>query len=289
MKVAGNKVKHIVDFFHSELDHIYGVDEVNAFLNSSFEYFLNFKFNDVSIRLEEHLNQSDLLKLYDCAKLLKTGKPLQYILNQAWFYNLKFKVNESVLIPRPETEELVDLVIKENKSCKNFLDIGTGSGCIPISIKKNISASEVYACDLSEAALETAAINANNNHTQVHFFKANVLNENEFLSLCKNKFDVIVSNPPYIKQSEKSSLHQNVIEFEPHLALFVNDEDDIVFYKKIINLCAKLLNQNAKLYFELNPLTSDLVKQYAIQSNLFKHVEIVQDMSGKARFLKALV
>ena len=289
MKVAGNKVKHIVDFFHSELDSIYGEGEVSALVNTAFEFYLQFEPNQVSIRNEEHLNQSDLLKVYDCAKLLKTGKPIQYVLNEAWFYNLKFYVNKHVLIPRPETEELVDLIIKENVDCKSLLDIGTGSGCIPVSIKKNISICQVFACDISVEALKVAKRNAELSKVEINLFEVDVLNENEFISKCPKKFDVMVSNPPYIKSNEKSTLHQNVIGHEPHVALFVNDEDDIIFYKKIINLSAKLLETKGKLYFELNPLTASQVKEYALKSNLFLQVELIADMSGKSRFLKAIL
>src|SRR5690349_22408687 len=138
MRIAGNKVNHIIGFFHSELASVYEPGEIDAMMFTALQKYLGFTRTDVLRRSEENLNQSDLLKLYDCVKDLKKQIPLQYILKEAWFYNLKFYVNKHVLIPRPETEELVDLIIKENKNAKSFLDLGTGSGCIPISIKKNI-------------------------------------------------------------------------------------------------------------------------------------------------------
>lgn len=281
MRVASNKLKDVLKFFHSELKDVYDTSEVEAMINLAVHSVLGFSKTDVILKAEENLNQSDLLKLYDCAKDLKKHIPLQYILKEAWFYNLKFHVNQNVLIPRPETEELADLIIKENKHSNSFLDIGTGSGCIPVSIKKNISSAKVYACDISKEALQVAQKNADTHKTDIHFFETDILNES-----ISEKFDVIVSNPPYIKKDEAASLSKSVIEFEPHLALFTGD-DEIIFYKKIIDACKVSLNEKGRLYFELNPITADKVKDYALNSNLFSGVELLKDMSGNARFLKA--
>ncbi|MBX3163891.1 MAG: peptide chain release factor N(5)-glutamine methyltransferase [Bacteroidetes bacterium] len=281
VRVASNKLKHILDFFHSELNGIYPTSEIEAMTAIAVYSVLGFSKTDMVLRAEENLNQSDLLKLYDCAKDLKNHVPLQYILKEAWFYNLKFYVNNNVLIPRPETEELVDVIIKENKTTHSFLDIGTGSGCIPVSIKKNSSSATVSACDISKAALQVAQKNAENHKTNIHFFEKDILNES-----IAGKFDVIISNPPYIKKEEAATLSKQVIEHEPHLALFTG-EDDIVFYKKIIDLCKTSLNEKGHLYFELNPLTANSVKDYALNSNLFSSVELLKDMSGNVRFLRA--
>ncbi len=293
MRVASNQLKHILDFYISELKLLYNESEIKALFDTSCEYYLQFNKTDVQRNLNSNINQSDLLKLYDCCKSLKETIPIQYILNQVWFYNLKFMVNSSVLIPRPETEELVDLILKENETIQSLLDIGTGSGCIPVSIKKSRPNTNVFACDISAEALTTATYNSQINEVEVNFFKADILDEEVPIDIgIKNQFpkkvDIIVSNPPYIKNSEKNSLHKNVIDNEPHLALFVEGEDAIIFYKKIINSCKTLLNDNGKLYFELNPITAQEVKNYAELSHQFNVVNLVFDLSGNVRYLKAV-
>jgi len=292
MRVASNQLKHILVFYSSELNTLYDESEIKALFDIACDYYLKFNKTDVERNLNSNINQSDLLKLYDCCKALKNSIPIQYILNQAWFYNLKFMVNPFVLIPRPETEELVDLILKENPVIESLLDIGTGSGCIPVSIKKNRKLAHIYACDISLEALAVAKNNSQINLADVNLFKADVLDvevpiaigiKNEILE----KVDIIVSNPPYIKSIEKNSLHKNVINNEPHLALFVEGDDDIIFYKKIIDICKTILNAKGKLYFELNPITAQEVKNYAEQSHQFNIVNLVSDLSGNIRFLKA--
>jgi len=288
MFVASNKLKHVLIFFITELNSIYPETEIKALFETACNYYLNFNKTQVQLKINDNINQSDLIKLYNCCNKLKKLIPIQYILNQAWFYNLKFYVNSSVLIPRPETEELVDLILKENKHLQSILDIGTGSGCVPISIKYNKINAEVFACDISNIALEVAKKNAILNKVNVIFFNSNILNEIEFDLSFNKKVEVIVSNPPYIKSTEKNSLHKNVIDNEPHLALFVKGNDDIIFYKKIINVCKTHLVAGGKLYFELNPLTANDVKNYVIQSNQFNIVNLINDLSGNLRFLKAI-
>ena len=287
MRVAGNKLKHLVDFYHSELNPVYEPGEIEALLGITVNHVLGFSRTDILQKKEENINQSDLLKLYDYCKELKKNIPLQYILGETLFYNLKFKVNEQVLIPRPETEELIELILKDEYTPLSVLDIGTGSGCIPVALKKNIAESSVYACDISQSALEIATKNAVLNHAEVLFFEANVLTPGEIERKTKTTFDMIVSNPPYIKISEKMQMEKQVLEHEPHLALFVEGADEIIFYKRIIDLCDVSLNPNGMLYFELNPLTADEVKEYALKSQLFSSVDVIKDMSGVKRFMKA--
>jgi release factor glutamine methyltransferase len=287
MKIAGNKLAHLSDYYHSELDEIVGKDEVNALFRLAVEFYLPVPTaagrNELHLRLNDRVNQSELLGIYDCCKELKKGRPIQYILGEAWFYGSKFKVNENVLIPRPETEELCELIIKENANCISLLDIGTGSGCIPVSIKKHLPNCEVSALDVSERALEIAKVNAELNGTGINFLKKDILKEYS----SEKKFGVIVSNPPYIKKNERSSLAEQVIAHEPHLALFVEGEDDIVFYKRIIDVCKNSLAADGKLYFELNPLTASKVLDYAKAAAIFKSAELIKDMSGNVRFLIA--
>lgn len=284
MRIASNKVKDLLAFFHSELKHLYLKSEIDELAFRVFEHYSKFTREDMLLKLEENINQSELILIYDAAKALATAKPLQYILGEAFFYNYSFNVNEHVLIPRPETEELVDIIYKENKNSSiHILDIGTGSGCIPVSLKCLIPSATISACDISQKALEVANKNAVKNKADVNFFIADALNLNDSLP----KFDVIVSNPPYIKRSEEGQIHDNVKKHEPHLALFVEENDAIIFYKRIIDFCVDHLNENGKLYFELNPLTAADVQAYAITKKCFKGIELIKDMSGNIRFFKA--
>jgi release factor glutamine methyltransferase len=246
-----------------------------------------FSKSEVLIKLNDRVNQSDLINLYNTCIKLKAGEPIQYILNEAYFFDLKFKVNSSTLIPRPETEELVYLItqtITKKTHCLHFVDIGTGSGCIPITLKKQYENSIFYGLDISESALEIANFNAKLNNVGVNFFISDILNTKHILNL---KFDCIISNPPYILKSEAIHMEDKVLNYEPNLALFVEDNDPIVFYKKIIDLCLNSLTNDGYLFFELNPFYANDVMDYAQASNLFKTVKIINDMSGKQRFLIA--
>ena len=288
MRVASNKISSISAFYFSELKGHYDVGEIESLLALAAEHYLGFSRSDVLKKADHNINQSELIKLYDCCKALKNGNPLQYILGETLFYHLKFKVNPTVLIPRPETEELVDVIVLENKQATSFLDIGTGSGCIPVSLKSNFQNAQVFACDISAGALKVASDNARLNGVSVNFFEADILNLNTFCDLFQKQVDVIVSNPPYIKTSEKNAMSANVLEHEPHQALFVDGEDPVIFYKQIIDLCGTRLQKKGRLYFELNPLTAQSVLEYANNTHLFQKVELMKDMSGKTRFLKAV-
>ena len=288
MKIATNKLADLFEFYKTELSSIYDNDELYAIFELVCEHYLGYSKTDTRLNFQGNLNQSDVLKIYDTAKALKTGMPIQYIFGVADFYNLKFKVNNSTLIPRPETEELVDLIIKsqttDNIASITILDIGTGSGCIPIALKKNIPNSKVSGIDISKEALEVAKSNAAKNLADVEFLVQDVLSN--FLIL-NSTFSIIVSNPPYVLNSEAKQMDARVLEHEPHLALFVEDTDPIIFYKRIIDLCTKYLEEKGYLYFELNPMYANDVKNYANASKIFNFTEIIQDMSGKERFFKA--
>lgn len=290
MKIASNKLSDLYEFYKTELVSIYDNDELYAIFELVCEHYLGYSKTDTRLKFQENLNQSDVLKIYDTAKALKTGMPIQYIFGEADFYNLKFNVNSSTLIPRPETEELVDLIIKQfkqearNNQTLNILDIGTGSGCIPIILKKNIPNSKVAGIDISEKALEVANSNALKNKVEVAFIKLDILSK---FVIRNSTFSIIISNPPYVLNSEAKQMDSRVLEHEPHLALFVEDTDPIIFYKRIIDLCAKYLEERGYLFFELNPIYANDVKKYANDSKIFNFTEIMQDMSGKERFLKA--
>lgn len=287
MRVAGNKLRHLLEFYLRELADIYEPSEIRALFKTVVEHFLGWDASAQLRGLEENVNQSDLLKIYDTGKLLREGKPLQYLLKEAWFLNEKYLVNESVLIPRPETEELVDLILKEQPHVKSLLDIGTGSGCIPISLQLNCPAAQVMACDISEAAIHVAKHNNQKQKTNVDFIKADALSEN-FADAFGQTFQIIVSNPPYIKSSEAEGMENHVLSHEPHLALFVEGADAIIFYRRIIIACEKLLQSSGSLYFELNPLTAAEVLECAQESNLFSTCDLLKDMSGKWRFFRGI-
>ena len=287
MRIASNKISALLDYYRIELLPNYNLEEVDAMFQLVVEHYLNTAKKELPKQLDKNLNHSELLKIYDCCKEIKSGTPVQYVLEEAYFLDFSFKVNPSVLIPRPETEELLALILKENKTARSFLDIGTGSACIPISIKRKLPGAVVSACDISESALSIANENSLKHKTDVNFFKSDVLDKKQFLEDCPDTFDVIVSNPPYILSSEKILMETHVLEHEPHLALFVEGNDPIVFYKSIIDLCEYKLQIKGKLYFELNPLTALDVKNYAEKTLRFSQIELIKDMSGKIRFLKA--
>ena len=214
-------------------------------------------------------------------------KPIQHVLGYAWFYNMKFKVNEQVLIPRPETEELVEWIIQEIKSNKisnlQVLDIGTGSGCIPITLKKKLPQIVMSSIDISNEAINIAQANAKQLETEVTFVEMDFLNEQLTQEL--PKYDIIVSNPPYIKQSESNTMSKHVVAFEPAMALFVPDEDALLFYRKIAKFGLQHLNDNGFIYFEINETLGTEVIQLLLSKGY--QSELRKDMQGKDRMIKA--
>ncbi|MDP3468219.1 MAG: peptide chain release factor N(5)-glutamine methyltransferase [Daejeonella sp.] len=224
---------------------------------------------------------------------LKTGRPLQYVIGETEFYGLTFKVNPSVLIPRPETEELVEWILSDVRNSKasieglKIIDIGTGSGCIPISLKKNLPEAQIYALDISPEALGVSKQNAVLNQTMVNFIQDDILNLlNE--QLTDEKFGIIVSNPPYVKDSEKQQMLPNVLQHEPHLALFVPDNDPLIFYKAIAEFAIKHSDANGFLYLEINENLAEETVQLLKQMG-FKNIELRQDLSGKDRMIRSQI
>lgn len=218
-------------------------------------------------------------------KLLQ-HKPVQYVLGEAWFFGKKFYVDTAVLIPRPETEELVELVIHDrvNKQAEvSILDIGTGSGCIAVAIKSKLANAQITAIDISDEALKVARQNAINNNTIIHFEKADILNKKKQDTF--NSFDIIVSNPPYIPLPEKTTMADNVLKYEPHLALFTPGDDPLLFYKAIADFGSEHLKAKGKIYVEIHEAFAEEVK--AIFLKYFSGVAILQDMMGKDRMVTA--
>ena len=244
--------------------------------------YLNLKDKDIPSDKYE-----SLLEILD---ELKTGKPLQYVIGETEFYGLTFKVNPSALIPRPETEELVDWILSDLGKSKTsieglkIIDIGTGSGCIPISLKKNLPEAQLYALDISTEALGVSKQNAAFNQTMVNFIQADILNLlNE--QLTDEKFGIIVSNPPYVTDSEKQQMLPNVLQHEPHLALFVSDNDPLIFYKAIADFTLKHSDTNGSLYLEINENLGEETVQL-LKHMGFKNIELRKDLSGKDRMIR---
>jgi release factor glutamine methyltransferase len=266
-------------YFRSFLKHIYKTNEAELLYKMLVEDFgIQKTYNDVD------LNESQYKIYENHLKNLKQGIPIQYVLGNADFYRLKFKVSGDVLIPRPETEELVHLIIADfkNKTDITIIDIGTGSGCIPIALKKNLPQARVSAIDISTKALEIAKENAVLNRLEVAFFCDDALN---LTTSNYSKFDVIVSNPPYIAAIEKEEIENQVLKYEPHLALFVEDENALIFYDKITDFALTNLKPEGVLYFEINQSLGSETKKL-IQFKGFK-AEIIKDLNDNDRIIRA--
>mgnify|MGYP000176850671 FL=1 len=281
------KLKDIQNKFHEVLDAIYGKEEVNSFFFMLVDFY--YKISRLQLAMEPDLKIETPDAILNALEALKREQPIQYILGETEFYGLPFKVNEHVLIPRPETEELVEWVISEfriQNSEFRVLDIGTGSGCIAISLAKNLPNAKVYALDVSKEALKIAKQNAELNHVEVEFIEADILTcrDTELVS-ASHKFDIIVSNPPYIRTEEKLQMKNNVLNNEPHLALFVNDENPLLFYEAISSFATHKLNPNSMLFFEINEyLGNDMIR--LLKEKQFKNIELKQDIFKKDRMIK---
>jgi len=272
--------------FVEELSSWYDEKEAESFFYLILEQFHQKKRINLALDPAMKMDALQSPPSQSVAYELKKQKPIQYILGETEFLGLRFLVNEHTLIPRPETEELVELVIKQNQNRSTFkiLDIGTGSGCIAVSLAKNLPNAEVFAIDISENALATALKNAEINNVTVHFIQKNILITEDL----GEQFDVIVSNPPYVRMLEKEKIQANVLEYEPHLALFVEDEDALLFYRKIALLAQKNLTKSGKLYFEINQYlgteTCNLLERMG-----FKEIDLLKDVYGNDRMIRSTI
>ncbi|QWX82562.1 peptide chain release factor N(5)-glutamine methyltransferase [Cellulophaga sp. HaHaR_3_176] len=277
-------LKEIKNIFHLELDVVYGKEEVNSFFYMLIEHYLELERFILALEPNLVISKEEETPLFDALSRLKLEIPIQHIIEKAHFMDLDFKVSKNVLIPRPETEELVrwilDDVLNDNTDLK-ILDIGTGSGCIPISIKKNLPKANVSSVDISDNALQIAIENAKVNRVEVEFVHASILEINKL----HQKFDIIVSNPPYVRELEKKKMNGNVLKHEPELALFVTDEDPLLFYRKITEFAVHNLEKGGVLYFEINQYLGKETQQLLEEAN-FSDIELRQDMFGNDRMLK---
>lgn len=278
-------VRKYRDQFKTKLVDLYDEAEVDTFFYMLLEEYNGLK--KYQLALEPGLElTTDQQMLWDYAtSQLQQFKPIQYIIGKAYFYDGVFAVNPSTLIPRPETEELVDLIIKNHPNPNlKVIDIGTGSGCIAISLANFLKEAQVFAMDVSPKALEMAKHNAVVNKANIEFILQSVLELDEL----PGAFDIIVSNPPYVRNLEKVEIKPNVLDYEPHLALFVEDDDPLIFYIKITELAIKNLKVGGTLYFEINqylgPETVQMIENY----KAFKTIELLKDMYGNDRIIKAV-
>ena len=274
MKLQDFKLKMI-----SELSSIYEMDELNSIFNLISENYLKIPRSKILLANEVNLNESNQTLFFSALKRLKTHEPIQYVLGKTTFMDLEFKVNSSVLIPRPETEELVRLMLKEDLDGKEVLDIGTGSGCIAISLAKNLPNAKVSALDISKDALEVALENAELNNVNIEFIHADIF---EYQS--DKKYDVIVSNPPYVLESEKMLMKQNVLNYEPEIALFVDDINALKYYESVIKFSLNNLNPQGQIFFETNENYKDELNKLA-QNYEYNIIEFKLDNHNKNRFL----
>jgi release factor glutamine methyltransferase len=283
MGVNIQTIKDIRLYLADELAEIYQEYERSAITNIVMKAVLgNSELHKLYLK-EEPVDNSQVVKIIDICRRLKTGIPVQYVLGETSFYNCTIRVTGATLIPRPETEELVDLIIRENRGfIGRITDIGTGSGCIAIALASNIPGSEVTGTDISEKALAVARENSLLNNVTVNFKKWDLFSTDMELF---GKSDIIVSNPPYVRNSEKQYMSKNVLDFEPHQALFVPDSDPLVYYRVILNTAEKILNPGGRVYFEINEAMGDQMTEL-LGSFEYSRIEVVKDLNSKDRIIK---
>lgn len=275
-------VREYRTYFLEKLTPLYDSMEAESFFAIALEELKGWKRSDLALNPYAELSGEEIEKWNAVVTQLETQKPIQYIFGKAHFYGLEFEVNENTLIPRPETEELVEWIIGESqhKGQISVLDIGTGSGCIAISLAKNLADASVSAIDVSEGALATAKRNAAHNEANVNFILTDIL----AAETLPQTYTIIVSNPPYVRNLEKAEIKENVLEYEPHLALFVDDNDALIFYRKIALLAKSHLSPNGRLYFEINqylgPETVQMLEDFG-----FTNIVLKKDMYGNDRMI----
>lgn len=283
-------LKDIKEIYHKEIDKIYGVQEVTSFFYLLIDHFLKLEKFVLALTPDLVVNKEEESVLFHALSELKRQVPVQHIIGETEFMGLKFKVSPKVLIPRPETEDLVRWILGEHSENKcgilRILDIGTGSGCIAVSLAKHFKVANVTGLDISTEALEVASLNAEKNEVQIDFLPGDILNDTTSIPV-ESKFDMIVSNPPYVRVLEKNEMNVNVLEHEPEIALFVPDKDPLVFYKAIAIFAKERLVINGRLYLEINQyLGKEMVD--LLTSLGFQEVELRQDIFGNDRMVKGV-
>jgi release factor glutamine methyltransferase len=287
VQVSSNKIKDIRRYYKQQLVDLYDENEIDSFLYILFEEYTGLSKAQILLNADRTISESELLKIHFGAKALMNNKPIQYIIGSSEFYGLMFRVNPDVLIPRPETEELVELIIKGNseKGKLAIIDIGTGSGCIAITLKKYLQDSEIVALDVSTNTLNVAKENAKLNGQDVQFLKMDFLKPQSWDKL--ENFDIVVSNPPYVRKSEIKAMNKNVLDYEPEKALFVEDQNPLIFYNAIAKFAKEHLNKLGVVYCEINQYLGNETSALFVDAG-FQSVDIIRDINGNDRILKAL-
>ena len=288
MENKSDTVCTLLKVFRAKLKNNFDDNEIRQFLYMLFDEWKGWDKAQFHLNQEESLSKAEAGRFHLALEELKNNKPIQYIIGKAYFHGLELIVTPDALIPRPETEELVDLIVKENRNRINeafsILDIGTGSGCIAVSLKKTFSHSAIYAIDNSVNALELAGKNADRNGCDIRFIHHDIFQIAELPVL--SEFDVIVSNPPYIRESEKKEMHKNVLDYEPHGALFVPDNNPLVYYNAISDFAVRHLSRPGLLYLEINERFGQDIKTLLLTKE-FDKVEVMKDLNQKDRFIRA--
>lgn len=282
---SNQSIRSIQDLFKEELKTIYPQREIESIIYILLEHLLNYSKIEIQLNKNEIIEQNVSEKLIIALRDLKKSIPIQYIVGETEFYDLIFKVNEHTLIPRQETEELVHAIINSNKVyAPKILDIGTGSGCIPIVLAHNISGANLSSVDISAEAIVIAKENANLNKVTIDFYHRDFLRWEDYL--WEKDYDIIVSNPPYVKESEKAMMEENVLAYEPHTALFVDDNDPLIFYRRIAEFAKVYLKKGGTLYFEINEaLGQEMIE--LLESLGFSSVRLIKDLNGRDRMTYA--
>ncbi len=276
-------LRQLLDSSRTSLTPLYGDDEARWMLRIVMEHVKGWDQTELAIRANDEVSDFIVGRVGDAVRRLLAGEPIQYIYGDTYWYGMTLKVTPDVLIPRPETQELVDMIVKENPQPDlRVLDVCTGSGCIAVALAKALNFPTVSAIDISKAALAVARENAALQKVKVSFREADALT----LKADRDRYDIIVSNPPYVMDSEKARMDRNVLDHEPALALFVPDNDALKFYKAIAGFAADALSEQGKLYFELNPLTAGELKKW-MDAEGWSDVQLLPDMYGKIRFMVA--
>lgn len=287
MFVATNALKDVVAYFENNLSDTFTQREIKTIAKAFICERFNWSDSDYLIqRSQATCSESDLLYFRNAVKRIKSGEPFQYVLGKTWFYDVLLKIDRRALIPRPETEELVDWILKNNTlTAPKIVDIGTGSGCIPIALKKHLPQAIVTGLDVCDAALDLAIENAKFQDVDVAFFKYDVLQPND--SVEGQVFDIVVSNPPYIPIEEKHTMAKHVVDYEPEKALFVPQDKPLLFYEHIIDFTTTHLASEGLLYLEIHEELADGVVD-VLEKASFKAICCKKDLQGKNRMIKAV-
>lgn len=278
------KISELKNQFRAQLSELYPSEEIQSFFNILSKIYLNLSRVEIALNPDIEISNETAVLFQKAILRLKNNEPIQYIIGETEFYGLPFKVNKHTLIPRPETEELVEWILNNSEfkiQNSELIDIGTGSGCIAVSLAKNLENSKISALDISEEALKVARQNADINNVVVDFFQTDIL---EVEKLPKH-YDIIVSNPPYVRELEKAKMQQNVLKYEPNSALYVKDDDPLIFYRAISKVAKSHLKPFGKLFFEINEYLAKETVQL-LKDEGFQNIEVKSDIFGKDRMVK---